>query len=344
MKTLWMAGLAGLMIAGTGQLCAEDEVLGQGEFRYRVVKDWAKDALEKVQIKNGHAVAFDGVGRLFFLTDDPRNNIVILSREGELLETWTARMPGAHGLTIAKEGEREVLFITDTALHEVRKLTLKGEELLHLPWPEKSGLYASDKEYKPSKVVMAPDGSFYVFDGYGKDYIHHYSAEGTLLKSFGGNLGEGENQLAHFGPHGGGMDLRDSAHPVLLVAMSDKLEVKRFTLEGSFIDKFAMPGGNPRDCVLWGDKLIIPHLGDQWPKDKAAPGFVSILDRQNKVLSNIGGPPPAYDEQGQMQAMMALRPSAFIHPHGVVADQDGNLYVAQFSSPTAPLIKMERLR
>jgi peptidylamidoglycolate lyase len=30
--------------------------------------------------------------------------------------------------------------------------------------------------------------------------------------------------------------------------------------------------------VLFGQHTIIPHLGDNWPKDKNAPGFISIVD------------------------------------------------------------------
>ena len=320
-----------------------EEILGQGAFRYRVVEGWAAGALQKVSVKNGHSMAIDSSGRVHFLTDDPKNNVIILNSSGELLETWTARMPGAHGLTLAKEGEREVLFITDTALHEVRKLTLKGEELLHLPWPKESGLYQKADEYKPSKVLLMPHGGFLVFDGYGKDYVHHYDPTGKLLKSWGGNLGEGENQLAHFGPHGGVIDTRDSARPVVFVCMSDKQEVKRFSLDGHFLDKFAMPGGNPRDAVLWGDHLFMPHLGDQWPKDKNAPGFISVLDRLNHVVSNIGGSPPEYDANGELKPMHTTT-KAFIHPHGLAVDGEGNIYVAQFSSPSAPLLKLEHLK
>ena len=323
---------------------AESAVLGQGDFRYRAVDGWAREALSKVKIKNGHGLAIDGAGRMFFLTDDPQNNVIILNATGELLETWTARMPGAHGLTRIVENGKENLFLTDTALHEVRKLTLKGEELLHLPWPEKSGLYATAAEYRPSKVLLSPKGGeFYVFDGYGKDFVHHYAADGALIRSWGGSLGEGENQLAHFGPHGGVVDTRDPQHPVILVCMSDKQEVKRFTLDGKFIDKFAMPGGNPRDAVLFGGFVFIPHLGDQWPKDKNAPGFVSVLDRNNRVISNIGGTPPVYDAAGVLQPMSSTG-APFIHPHGVAVDAAGNLYVAQFSSPAAPLLKFERIK
>ena len=323
---------------------ADSPVLGQGDFRYRAVEGWAHDALAKVKVKNGHGLAIDAAGRILFLTDDPQNNLIVLSSAGELIEAWTARMPGAHGLTRIVEDGKESLFLTDTALHEVRKLTLKGEELLHLPWPEKSGLYKTAAEYRPSKVLLSPKGGeFYVFDGYGKDYVHHYAADGTLIRSWGGTIGEGENQLAHYGPHGGVVDTRNPANPVILVCMSDKLEVRRFTLDGRFIDKFAMPGGNPRDAVLFGEFLLIPHLGDQWPKDKNAPGFVSVLDRNNRVISNIGGTPPVYDAAGTLQRMRSTG-APFIHPHGIAVDAEGNLYVAQFASPAAPLLKFERIK
>ena len=335
-----------------GLICAvlpsyAEEVLGQGEFRYRVVPGWGNEALAQVKVKNGHAVALDAAGRLFFLTDDARNNVIILdAKSGSMIKHWTARMPGAHGMSLIREGEREVLYMTDTQLHEVRKLTLDGEELAHYPWPEGAKLHASANEYRPSKTIHFPDGSFCVFDGYGKDYIFHYRPDGTLLRWWGGNLGEGEDQLKHWGPHGGALEMpvfvSDSAKTRVIIAMSDQQEIKRFTAEGRFIDKIPMPGGNPRDIVFWGQHIIVPHLGDQWPKDRNSPGFISIVDREYRIVSNIGAPAAVYVD-GVLQPMQSDR-RTFIHPHGVVADGEGNLYVAQFSSPAAPLLKLERVR
>src|SRR5690349_17102475 len=86
-----------------------DDILGQGDFRYRVVPNWGREALAQVSVKNGHAVAFDAQGRLFFLTDDPKNNVIILNADtGVLIKNWTARMPGAHGMSLVTEGNREV--------------------------------------------------------------------------------------------------------------------------------------------------------------------------------------------------------------------------------------------
>lgn len=304
-----------------------EDLLGQGDFRYRIVPNWGRDALAQVSVKNGHAVAIDAQGRLLFLTDDPKNNVVMLdANTGALIRQWTARMPGAHGMSLVTEGNREVLFITDTQLHEVRKLSLDGEELALFPWPAQARLHASAAEYRPSKTIHFAHHDFCVFDGYGKDYIFHYKQDGALLRCWGGNIGEEENQLKHWGPHGGAVDARDPASPRIIIAMSDQQEIKRFTVEGRFVDKIPMPGGNPRDIVIWGENAIVPHLGDQWPKDRNSPGFISIVDRHWRVISNIGAPPAIY-EKGVLQPMSSDK-QTFIHPHSVTVDAAGNLFVA----------------
>ncbi len=332
-----------LALCLSGIIAKAEDLLGQKPFQYRVLKNWAQAALTTAPLKNGHALAFDSQGRLFVLTDEAKHNILILDPQtGDLLGQWTARMPGAHGMSLVKEGGAEVLYITDTTLHEIRKLSLEGTELASYPWPEKSGLYAKATEYRPSKTLHHPRGDFWVLDGYGKDYVHHYNVTGEFLKSWGGNLGEGENQLLHWGPHGGLLDLSDAATPRIIIAMSDRQEIKRFTLDGQFVDKFPFPGGNPRDLVFWQGYYLMPHLGDQWPQNRDSPGFISILDSEFRIVSNIGAP-ASVTQNGVLQPLKSDA-HTFIHPHAVAADAEGNLYVAQFASPAAPLLKLERVR
>ena len=59
-------------------------------------------------------------------------------------------------------------------------------------------------------------------------------------------------------------------------------------------------------------------------------GFVTILDENNKVVSNIGGSEPNY-QNGILQPLHQAE-KIFIHPHDVCVDSDENLYVAQWAS------------
>lgn len=322
-----------IAIAYLVQVGFSDGILGHNGIHYHQVKGWGEENLSKVHIKNCQAMVTDSKNRLILLTDDPRNNIVIFEPDGQIVKHWTLNLNKVHGLSLFKQSNgHEVLFITDNGGHKdaVYKTTLEGEVLFKLGYPEQSGVYKSHKQYKPSAVLNAPNGDFYVLDGYGLSYIVRYNAKGEYQGIFGGTIGEGEAKLKKWGPHGGVVDTRDPENPTLLIACSDQQYLKRFAMEGQFLEKIDMPGANPRDIFIHGDQLIIPHLGSDWPKQKNAPGYVSILDASNRVVSNIGGTSPHYEHNHLHK--MSHHGDTFIHPHGLTMDHEGNLYVAQWAS------------
>ena len=319
-------------------------IIGEGEFRYQLVPGWADENAATHALGHGHAIAEDSTGRILFLNASAEHCMIILDKQGKLLDAWGTFAPGAHGLAIVKEDGREVLFITDNSNNgKVFKTTLEGEILMTLSYPEASGLYKSAADFRPSETMHLPNGDFYVIDGYGKDYIHHYNAEGTYLSSFGGDIGKGEARLEHWGPHGGGIDMKDTASPDIILALSDRNRIKRFTLGGDWLSTLVLPGSNPRDIVFHRDHIVIPHLGDDWPKDRNAAGYISILDRDFKVIANLGGNPPVYDENGHLQTMTHSA-HIFHHPHGICFDRAGNLYVAQFASNGTWPLKFKKLQ
>ena len=59
-------------------------------------------------------------------------------------------------------------------------------------------------------------------------------------------------------------------------------------------------------------------------------GFVTVSDKQNKVVSNIGGSEPHFID-GTLQPMQQTD-KIFLHPHDVCIDRDENIYVAQWAS------------
>ena len=325
-------------VVGVPQVRAQPApILGQGDFRYRVVPGWGVlDA--KTPVKNCHGLVRDRSDNIVLLTDHPENQVIIYDRAGKLLHKWGTEFPGAHGLSIVTEGTREVLFITCLQTHRVVKATLSGELLQEWRWPESTGKYEKEDQYKPSWTLHLADGSFFVLDGYGRDFITRYDASGAFVKIFGGQ----EGGIVHWGPHGGMADLQDPAGPSLLIAMSDQQHLLRLSLDGARQGQIDLPGGNPRQIRPHGANFFVAHLADNWPQDRNSRGFISVLDADLRVISNIAGSPPVYDDAGKLQPMKHQE-EIFVHPHDLIVDEEDSLYVAQFASGNTYPLKLERV-
>jgi len=315
----------------------EAPILGQGNFRYRVVPNWGVLGAE-TPVSNCHGLVRDREGRIFLFTDHIKNNVIVYDTNGKLLNKWGSQFPGAHGMTIVTEGAREVLYLTDLKLHKVFKTTLDGEVLNEWGWPKDTGKYAKEDDYRPSWTLHLPNGEFYVLDGYGKDFILHYSADGKFQRIFGG----AEGGIVHWGPHGGMIDTRDAADPKILLAMSDQQSLWWLDRSGKKLSEIKYPGSNPRMVRPHDGHYFIPHLGDDWPAKRDCRGYVSVLDKDFKVVSNVGGTAPEYGADGTLQRMKE-NSGVFIHPHDVLIDSSGSLYVAQFNSKSTYPIKLERV-
>jgi sugar lactone lactonase YvrE len=208
--------------------------------------------------------------------------------------------------------------------------------LLTIDPPKEDILYPTNETFVPTEVAVADNGDFYIADGYGAQYILHYDANGKLINYFGGK-GEGEVKLDN--AHGICIDKRGGA-PTLLVTDRTRNCFKRFTMDGKLIEVINLPGACVCRPVLHGDYLYAavlrsPDLGAE------KTGFVTILDKDNKVVSNIGGTEPKY-EIGKLQPM-AQAEKIFIHPHDVCVDKDDNLYVAQWASGKVYPYKLKRV-
>ena len=316
----------------------EGRRLSGGErFSWRIVPAWAKPA--SLPIKNGHGLVFDKSGYLYLLTDHADANLLVFDpATGRVVHQKNLGLTGGHGLSIVEESRRQVLYLTCLSTHRVLKTTLQGEMLVEWGWPKETGKYKSADEYKPSWTLHLPDDSFCVLDGYGKDYVIRYDANGNYVGYFGGN----EGGIPHWGPHGGYVD-KDT----LLIAMSDQRSIARWSKEGKKLQEWGLPGSDPRMLRPWnspqGKLWIVGHLGGKWPQDRNVPGYVSVLDSNFKVLANIGGSKPKYDKSGKLKPMETLPDTPFRRPHDALIGPDGSLYVGQFDSGDQPLLKLERV-
>jgi outer membrane protein assembly factor BamB len=291
-----------------------EEVIGHGEFRYKVHKAWGNLDPEKTPVKNCHEMVMDKKGRLIMITDEVKNNIIIYDKSGKLLATWGNEFPGGHGLTLSDEGGDEVLFICDPETGRVVKTTLAGKTLLELPHPKTVGAYESSQTYKPTETAIAPNGDIYVADGYGSQYILQFSSKGELIRKFGGP-GDGDENFST--AHGVCIDKRDKQNITLLCTSRAHNSLKRFTLDGKYLSTIFLPGAYVCRAVMDEGNI---YAGVCWSRlrylnQTANSGFVTILDDKNKVVSNPGGTNPVYKD-GALQLIVHDMP-IFNHCHDV---------------------------
>lgn len=319
---------AGLFCAPAILKAAKDEDfnLGQGNKRYRIDKAWGQLDFSKYPVKDCHEMVQDKKGRIILLTNEVKNNVIIYDKKGRLVETWGHEYPGGHGLTLFNENGHEVLFICDNNRHQVIKTDLKGNVLLTLDYPKETEQYTKAEEYIPTETAIADNGDIYVADGYGKDFIVQYDAQGRYKKHFGGRGSKDENLL---NAHGICIDKRVRNNPTLIITSRQQNAFKRYTMDGKYISTIPLPGAWVCRPVINGNYLYAAVLKSSSDPDKPS-GWVTVLDKDFKVVSNLGGTPAVY-ENGKPGEMRQAG-NVFQYPHDVCIDDEQNMYVAQWNS------------
>ncbi len=322
-------------------------ILGHGDFTYRLEQDWGKLDASQTPVKDCHEMVQDAQGRLFLLTNHAKNNVIIYDASGKLLGSWTLQLKAAHGLSIHDEGGEQFLYITDTgsrgAVGKVLKTTLDGRVIMELPNPRDLGVYRPDQAYKPTETAIGPKGDIYVADGYGSQFVLQFNQQGEFIRKFGGD--SFLRQDAFKQAHGVTLDVRDPENPSLICTARIKCTLKRFSLEGEWLEDFYLPGAFMSRAVIHGDELYTGVCFGMTPDNfnmQMNLGFVSILDKRNRVVSNPGGTPPIYKANGALEPLYQAEP-IFKHCHDVCVDRDKNLYVCQWNAGKVYPYKLHRI-
>ena len=318
-------GLAGALYVPQF-MAKNDTILGHNHKRYRINTRWSQADVSRFPVNDCHEMVQDQKGRILLLTNETRNNVLIYDKNGKMLDAWGTEYPGAHGFTLFNENGTDVLFICDNNRHQVIKTSIDGQVLMTLDYPRETGMYSKAEEYIPTETAIAPNGDIYVADGYGKDFIIQYDQQGRYIRHFGGR-GEGAEHLLN--AHGVCVDLRDPANPCLVITSREQNAFKRYDLAGKYLNTIALPGAWVCRPVIKGDYLyaaVLQSNSQLWKQS----GFVTILDKQNKVVSNPAGSAPTYTDG--VPAEMYQTTAAFQYPHDVCVDDEDNLYVAQWNS------------
>jgi peptidylamidoglycolate lyase len=328
-------------LAGLSALCVphfllqHDVVLGHNNKRYKLNRRWSLADVSRYPVNDCHEMVQDSKGRILLLTNEVKNNILMYDKNGKLLNSWGTEYPGAHGLTLFNENGTDVLFICDNNRHQVIKTSIDGKVLLTLDYPKETGQYTKADEYVPTETAIAPNGDIYVADGYGKDFIIQYDANGKYIRHFGGRGKTNSNLL---NAHGVCIDARDKNRVCLIVTSRQQNCFKRFTLLGEYIDTIELPGAWVCRPVIKAAYLYAAVLQSNSRQGQQS-GFVTILDKDNKIVSNLAGSTPTYNNNSANEMYQTIK--AFQYPHDVCVDDEENLYVAQWNSGKVYPYKLE---
>jgi sugar lactone lactonase YvrE len=277
----FLAGSAGLALLPRFQ---SPIILGSGEHRYACIHDWIKPP-EGMAFGDTHGVAQDGRGRIYVAhtvheTSKNQDTIAVYDERGKFLNSWGSQFKGgAHGLDLRREGGEEFLYHCDVAHRKVTKTRLDGSVVWELGAPVESGKYRAGEAYIPTNVAFAPDGEFFVADGYGSHWIHRYRADGTYLRTFGGP-GKEAGQVQQ--PHGIWLDDRGK-QPLLAVADRANRRIQYFDLDGKHVSFIENGMRLPCHFSIRRGVMLVPDLQS----------VITLLDPENRVIAHLGDGDPS---------------------------------------------------
>jgi DNA-binding beta-propeller fold protein YncE len=302
--------------------------VGSGDFVYEVDERWGQ-LPASWSFVDVVGVVVDADDRVFVFNRGA-HPMVIFERDGRLAGAWGEGVfTNPHGLQIGPDGS---IYTVDNGDHTVRKFTPDGELLMTLGTPGQP----SDTGYSgnldairgggpfnaPTNVAVAPDGSLYVTDGYGNCKVHHFAADGQLIRSWGeAGRGPGQFRLVH------GVCVAPDGAVYVGDRANDRVQV--FSPTGAFLREWS-DVRMPDEVHLGPDGVFyVAELGHQ----STANGLgarVTIRDADGAILAGWG-------DEGDPAAA-----GACAAPHGIRVDSHGDLYLGEVtftSRISAKLVK-----
>ncbi len=284
--------LAATFLCWTPGLHATDD---QVSTSYEAVVDFL-ELPEDFDFGQVPGVAVNSKGHLIVSHRGPKP-VLVFDTVGKLLNAFgDEHLPAAHATRVDREDN---IWISDINNHIVIKYSHEGEVLMMLGEPGEPG---DDESHfnRPTDVAFAPNGDFFVSDGYGNSRVVKFSKDGQFLTSWG--MPGGHTGQFHL-PHGVAID----AEGLLHVADRENDRMQVFDQDGNFIRLYG--GFAPFGFFIAEDQTAYVAEGRA---DK-----VLRMTLEGKKLAEWGS---TGAEPGQLQL-----------PHGITVANDGTVYVTEIT-------------
>ena len=241
---------------------------------------------------------------------DARDHVYILHRgehalmeftpDGRLVRSWGDELfIRPHAVRIDPRG---YIWVVDNDTHQILKMDPSGRVRLVMGRKGQSG-EGPNEFNRPTDVAFAPDGTFFVSDGYVNSRVAKFAADGTFLKAWGKKGKEpGNFDLPHsvlVGPDGR-----------LYVGDRENYRLQIFDADGKFLDQWTHVG-SPWGLALSSDMSAL-FLTDGYNNRI----LKTTLD--GKVLGQI--------------ASSGKTPGHVDYAHHIAVDSHDNVYVAEIKN------------
>jgi peptidylamidoglycolate lyase len=286
--------------------------------KYTIVPDFFPAQADNQPIGPAHGgAAIDRAGNVYVSTDTPRG-ILVFGPDGKYQRNFGPTL--IHGLHLQREADGEYLYAARPSAHEVLKIKTDGTVAWTMGYPEASGVYTKADEFNPTNMVALPDGTIFVADGYGKNYIHKFEKDRKYVKSFGGQGGNPAEDGKFNRCHGLAVDRRGPT-PMLIVCNRESGRVEQWDTDGNLVKVLQRGLRMPAAAHVRGDYVAIAELQ----------GRVTILGKDNSIVAQVGDNP-----KETQRANFGLEPAQWTEgicnsPHAVALDRAGNLVVSEWS-------------
>jgi hypothetical protein len=305
---------------------------------FRTTKDFVRLPEVNTHATNQHGdVAVSSKGEIYVSTMDPNAGVQVFSADGKFLRNVPGAPNDFHGFVIRKVHDGEFIFGPRVDGQTIIKMTLQGKKVLEIPAsviPDEFKNVRQPNTKKNAKgeipkypdegkrfvrltgMDIAPNGDWYVTDGYSSDYVHRFDRNGKYITSFGG-----KKEPYNFKTlHKIAIDTRFTPARIIGVDRANG-RVVHMGLDGAFLGVIATDMLLPAAVAVQGEYAAIGELKGQ----------VTILDKAGKVVAKFGTNTNP-DQAGKNSPAPASWIAGIVTaPHGVAFTDRGDVLVSEYS-------------
>jgi DNA-binding beta-propeller fold protein YncE len=246
-------------------------------------------------------VAADNRGHVFVFHRG-EHPIMEFAPDGRMVRSWGEGLfIRPHAVRVDPEGN---IWTVDNDTHQVLKMDSSGRVRMVVGRHEQGG-ETEENFNRPTDVAFAPNGDFYVSDGYVNSRVVRFSKEGRYITAWG-KKGDGEGEFNI--PHTIAVDRQGRVY----VGDRENYRVQIFDPDGNFLTQWR-------------------HVGAPWGLELRPDDTLFIADGYNDRILKVtleGKVLGAFGTNGRM-------PGELNFAHHLAIDPSGNIFVSEIKNQRA---------